>query len=388
MRSPEHQLAAGALDIRQIPSPCYVCDLRLLRRNLERLAEVQRESGAAILCALKGFSLFSTFPLVRQYLPGAAASSLHEARLAREELGGEVHVYAPAFRDQDMDAILQLADQLTFNAFSQWRRFRDRVRASPRSVSCGIRINPEYSEVGTALYNPCAPYSRLGVVASQFREAELEGIEGLHFHALCEQGADVLERVLAVVEARFGPYLPRMQWVNCGGGHLITRSDYEVERLIALVRAFRARYGVRVILEPGAAVGWQTGVLVATVEDLIHNGMDIAILDVSATAHMPDVLEMPYRPEVRGAAPPGWLPYTYRLGGSTCLAGDVVGDYSFAEPLRVGDRLVFEDMIHYTLVKTTTFNGVTHPAIGLWTEDGRFQLVRAFGYEDYRQRLS
>lgn len=376
------------MDIRQVPSPCYLCDLGLLRRNLELLGRVQQESGAEVICALKGFALFSTFPLVRQYLKGAAASSLHEARLAREEMGGQVHVYAPAYREDDFDAILGLADHLSFNSFSQWRRFRERVRASPRPLSCGIRVNPEYAEVGTDLYNPCVPYSRLGVVASELREDELDGIEGLHFHALCEQGAEVLERVLGTFEARFGRYLARMRWVNFGGGHHITRQGYEVERLIGLIRAFRARHGVRVILEPGEAVGWQTGVLVATVEDLVHNGMDIAILDVSATAHMPDVLEMPYRPEVRGAGLPGEFPHTYRLGGTTCLAGDVVGDYSFPEPLRVGDRVVLEDMIHYTMVKTTTFNGVKHPSIGLWTEDGIFRLVRTFGYEDYRNRLS
>lgn len=376
------------MDIRQVPSPCYLCDLGLLRRNLELLGRVQQESGAEVICALKGFALFSTFPLVRQYLKGAAASSLHEARLAREEMGGQVHVYAPAYREDDFDAILGLADHLSFNSFSQWRRFRERVRASPRPLSCGIRVNPEYAEVGTDLYNPCVPYSRLGVVASELREDELDGIEGLHFHALCEQGAEVLERVLGTFEARFGRYLARMRWVNFGGGHHITRQGYEVERLIDLIRAFRARHGVRVILEPGEAVGWQTGVLVATVEDLVHNGMDIAILDVSATAHMPDVLEMPYRPEVRGAGLPGEFPHTYRLGGTTCLAGDVVGDYSFPEPLRVGDRVVLEDMIHYTMVKTTTFNGVKHPSIGLWTEDGIFRLVRTFGYKDYRNRLS
>ncbi len=376
------------MDIRQVPSPCYLCDLGLLRRNLELLGRVQQESGAEVICALKGFALFSTFPLVRQYLKGAAASSLHEARLARKEMGGQVHVYAPAYREDDFDAILGLADHLSFNSFSQWRRFRERVRASPRPLSCGIRVNPEYAEVGTDLYNPCVPYSRLGVVASELREDELDGIEGLHFHALCEQGAEVLERVLGAFEARFGRYLARMRWVNFGGGHHITRQGYEVERLIGLIRAFRARHGVRVILEPGEAVGWQTGVLVATVEDLVHNGMDIAILDVSATAHMPDVLEMPYRPEVRGAGLPGEFPHTYRLGGTTCLAGDVVGDYSFPEPLRVGDRVVLEDMIHYTMVKTTTFNGVKHPSIGLWTEDGTFRLVRTFGYEDYRNRLS
>ncbi len=376
------------MDISRVPSPCYVCDLGLLRRNLELLAAVRRESGAEILCALKGFALFSTFPLVQQYLDGAAASSLHEARLAREELGGLVHVYAPAYRDDELEEILSLADRLSFNSFSQWRRFRERVQAGPRRVSCGIRVNPEYSEVDTALYNPCAPHSRLGVVASQFQGQALEGIEGLHFHALCEQDAEVLERVLGVLEARFGPYLARMEWVNFGGGHLITRRGYPIERLIGLVRDFRERHGVRVILEPGAALGWQTGVLVTTVEDLIHNGMDIAILDVSATAHMPDVLEMPYRPEIRGAGRPGELPHTYRLGGTTCLAGDLIGDYSFAEPLRVGDRLVLEDMIHYTMVKTTTFNGVKHPSIGLWTEDDRFELVREFGYADYRNRLS
>lgn len=376
------------MKIETIPSPCYVCDLKLLRNNAKLLQRVSQESGAEVICALKGYSLWSTFPLLREYLNGTTASSLWEARLGYEEMGKHVHIYAPAYRDDEMDEILTLVDHISFNSFHQWERFREQVMSHPRRPSPGIRINPEYGEVEVDLYNPCAPRSRLGVTRQQFREDWMEGIEGLHFHALCEQDSDVLERTLQAVERKFGDWLGRMTWINFGGGHHITREGYDVDRLIRIIREFREKYGTRVILEPGEAVGWQTGVLVAQVLDVLHNDIDIAILDISVSAHMPDCLEMPYRPMIRGSELPGIKPHTYRLGGTTCLAGDVVGDYSFDRPLQPGDKLIFEDMIHYTMVKTTMFNGVKHPSIGLWTEDDQFQLVRTFHYQDFKSRLS
>ncbi len=376
------------MNIDTIPSPCFVCDLKLLRRNAELFQYVQEQSGAEIICALKGYSLWSTFPLLGKYMAGTTASSLWEAQLGHEEMGKQVHVYAPAYRDDEIDDILNIVDHISFNSFSQWQHFREKVLEHPRKPSPGIRINPEYSEVEVDLYNPCAPRSRLGVIRSQFDLEQLEGIEGLHFHTMCEQGSDVLERTLEAVVLNFGDLIPRMKWINFGGGHHITREGYDVERLIRVIRNFQDTYGTRVILEPGEAVGWQTGVLVAQVLDLIHNEMDLAILDVSVSAHMPDCLEMPYRPNIRGAGEANEKAHTYRLGGTTCLAGDVVGDYSFDRPLQIGDRLVFEDMIHYTMVKTTMFNGVKHPSIGLWTEDDQFQLVREFSYPDFKSRLS
>jgi len=378
-----------SIDYSQVPSPCYVLEESRLRANLELLARVQREAGVTIICALKGFSMWSTFPLVRQYLPGATASSLNEALLAKNEMKGEVHVYAPVYRDAEIDEILDVANHISFNSFNQWARFRDRTLAHPGKPSPGLRVNPEYSEVETDLYNPCAPFSRLGIVRSEFKPELLDGIEGLHFHALCEQNVNALEGVLAAFEAKFGAFIPQMKWVNFGGGHHITRADYQVERLIEVLRDFRTRYpGVQVILEPGEAVGWRTGELVSTVEDVVCNGMELAILDVSVSAHMPDCLEMPYRPGIIGGGEPGEKRHTYRLGGGTCLAGDVIGDFSFERPLQVGDRVVFLDMIHYTMVKTTFFNGVKHPSIGIWSEDGKFRLVREFTYEQFREKLS
>ncbi len=377
------------IDFEQVPSPCYVLEEARLRSNLEILARVQREAKVKIICALKGFSMWSTFPLVREYLPGATASSLNEAKLAHEEMKGEVHVYAPVYRDSEIDEILSLADHISFNSFSQWKRFRSKTLNSSRKVSPGLRVNPEYSEVETDLYNPCAPFSRLGIVVDEFENHELQGIEGLHFHALCEQNVNALEGVLAAFEHKFGPWIDQMKWVNFGGGHHITREDYQVDRLIEVLKAFKNRHPlVEVILEPGEAVGWRTGELVATVEDVTKNGMDLAILDISVSAHMPDCLEMPYRPGILGSGEVGEKKYTYRLGGGTCLAGDVIGDYSFDQPLQVGDRLVFLDMIHYTMVKTTFFNGVHHPSIGIWTEKGSFNLVREFTYSQFRDKLS
>jgi len=376
------------LDVDAVPSPAYVLEEAALRRNLAILDRVQRASGAKILLALKGFAFWSAFPWIRDVLPGAAASSLHEARLAHEEFGGETHVYAVAFADAEVPQILDLADHITFNSLSQWRRFKAAVAASPRRISPGLRVNPEHSEIATPLYDPCAAHSRLGVTRDQCSPGDVAGIEGLHLHAHCGNEADVLERTMAAFEDRFGAFIPAMKWINIGGGHAVTRQGYDVERLIRVLTSFRARYGVEVYLELGEAVGWQTGPLVASVLDVVRNGMEIAVLDVSATAHMPDVLEMPYRPEVRGAGLPGALAHTYRLGGLTCLAGDVIGDYSFERALEVGDRVVFEDMIHYTIVKSTTFNGVNLPSLCVWTADGTLRVIRRFGYEDYKRRNS
>jgi len=379
------------LDLARVPTPAYVLEEARLEANLRLLDRVQRESGARILLALKGFAFWSAFPRIRRVLRGATASSLWELRLAREELGGECHVYCVAYDEREIEEILALADHVVFNSFGQWRRFRPRVeaaRASGRAIECGIRVNHEYSEIATPLYDPAAPCSRLGVTLDEFRAGELGGIDGLHFHTHCGNDSDALERGLAVFEEKFGPYLAGMRWVNFGGGHHITRDGYDVERLVRLVRDFRARRGVDVYLEPGEAVGWRTGPLVASVLDVIHNRMPIAVLDTSASAHMPDCLEMPYRPEVRGAGEPGRFAHTYRLGGLTCLAGDVIGDYSFPEPLEVGRKVVFEDMIHYTIVKNTTFNGVRLPSLCLWTEAGQLRVVREFGYETYRDRNS
>lgn len=373
------------IDYSQVPSPCYVLEESRLIRNLELLKKIENTADVKIICALKGFSMWSTFPLIGKYLAGATASSLNEARIAKEEMGKEVHVFAPVYRDSEIDEILSCANHITFNSFSQWTRFKERTLE--RRVSPGIRVNPEFSTVETDLYNPCGRFSRLGVTRKEFRPELLDGIEGLHFHALCEQNADALEAVLQNFEERFGTWIPRMKWVNFGGGHHITRKDYDAERLVRILKDFHRRYpNVQVILEPGEAVGWQTGELVATVEDIVHNEKDIAILDISVSAHMPDCLEMPYRPTVIGAGNPGEKKFDYRLGGDTCLAGDIVGDYSFDSPLHVGDRIVFFDMIHYTMVKTTFFNGVPHPSIGIW-KDGKFKLVRRFTYEQFRDRL-
>ena len=330
--------------------------------------------------------MWSTFPIVAEYLAGATASSLNEALLARREMNKEVHVFAPAYTNEDIDPILDLANHITFNSFSQWLRFKTKTLA--KHVSPGIRVNPESSSVETDLYNPCGQYSRLGVTLREFKPELLEGIEGLHFHALCEQNVDALETVLEAFETKFGKWIPQMKWVNFGGGHHITRKDYEVEHLVEVLKSFSLRYpGIQIIMEPGEAIGWQTGELVATVEDIVHNEIDSAILNVSVSAHMPDCLEMPYRPMVQGSGKPDEKPFSYRLAGNTCLAGDVIGDYTFDKPLKIGDTIVFDDMIHYTMVKTTFFNGVQHPSIGIWTRENQFKLVHKFTYEQFRDKL-
>ena len=373
----------------QAPSPSYVVDLDRIRHNLAILERVQRESGATVLMALKAFSMWSVFPLISETLSGVCASSPWEARLGREEFGKEVHSFAAAFKESDVIELLELSDHLVFNSFDQLERFRPRWEAYNGKVSVGLRINPEHSEGHTAIYDPCAPCSRLGIPLAAFEGRLLDGVEGLHFHTLCEQLFEPLERTVAVVEEKFGHYLHGLRWLNLGGGHHITREGYDVDGLIALIKRLKSTYGLDVYIEPGEAVVIGTGVLVAEVLDIINNGMDIAILDVSATCHMPDVLEMPYRPEITGGELPGVLPFTYRLGGPSCLAGDVIGDWSFAEPLRVGQRLVFEDMSHYTMVKTTTFNGIQHPSLCTYEpSDNRLTVVRRFEYEDFRARLS
>jgi carboxynorspermidine decarboxylase len=382
-------LSAGASLGADVETPIFITDLGALEANLKILADVQQRAGCTILLALKGFAQWSTFHLVRKYLAGATSSSVAEARLAREELGGEVHAYAPAYSDGEMRELLTLADHIVLNSPNQWRRHRAAI-AHAGGKSVGLRVNHEHQEVEVALYDPAGACSRLGTTRANLTAADLDGVDGLHFHTLCQVNSDALERAIAAFEEKFGDFIPGRKWVNFGGGHHITRPDYDRERLIRVVREFRARWNdIPVYLEPGEAIALGTGVLVSTVMDTFHNGMDIAILDTSATAHMPDVLEMPYRPVIIDAADPGAKAHTYRLGGLTCLAGDVIGDYSFDRPLQIGDKLVFLDMAHYTMVKTTTFNGVRHPSIA--THDPatrRITVHRRFGYRDYRDRLS
>jgi len=376
-------------DISGLRTPCYVIDRGYLQENLDVLGQVQRETGCKILLALKGFAAWSVFDQVKQVLPGAAASALFEAKLAREYIGGEVHLCAPAYRDDEFDEFLQTIDHVVFNSLTQYEHFYRWVQRSNANVQCGLRLNPRHSEVKTAIYDPCAPGSRLGITREQLGDRLPEGITGLHFHTLCELNSDALERTWQAVEKQFSPLLEQAQWVNLGGGHHITREDYDVERLCRIVREIRERYGVQVYLEPGEAIALNTGFLVSTVLDLVHNAMDIAVLDTSASAHMPDVLEMPYRPVITDAAEPNVLAHTYRLAGMTCLAGDVIGDYSFAEPLKIGDKLVFHDMAHYTMVKNTMFNGINLPDIVLYDPaTDTFTPQRHFTYTDYKSRLS
>lgn len=380
-------------DITGLQTPAFVCDLGALDRNLKILERVQAESGCKILLALKGFAMWSTFDRVKQTLPGVTSSSTHEARLGREEFGGEVHATAPAYSDTDFDELLGMCEHIVLNSPSQLQRLMPRrdaheARTGTR-VELGLRVNHEHREVEVALYDPAAPGSRLGATAAALEGVELRGVSGLHFHTLCELGADALERTLVAFESKFGHLLGPMQWVNFGGGHHITRPGYDTGLLISLCRDFAQRHGVQVYLEPGEAIGLNTGVLVASVLDIVENDGLTAILDTSATAHMPDVLEMPYRPKIVGGHDPGAHAHRYRLGGLSCLAGDMIGEWSFEEPLQVGDKLVFEDMIHYTMVKTTTFNGVRLPSIATADpQTGAITVHRRFGYEDYKSRLS
>lgn len=376
------------IDYNQIPSPCYVMDEAAFRRNLALIRSVKERAGVEIIMAFKAFAMWSVFPIVREYITCSTASSLAEARLACEELGSRAHTYAPVYTEREFPAIMQCSSHITFNSLTQFERFYPLTVG--HDISCGLRINPECSVVETDLYNPAVPGSRLGVVADRLPDRLPEGIEGLHCHALCESSSYDLERLLAAIEEKFGRYLPHIKWLNLGGGHLMTREGYDTEHLIRLLRAFNARYPhLQLILEPGSAFAWRTGVLVSTVQDVVENGgVRTAMLDVSFACHMPDCLEMPYKPAIVGATDEVPGKPTYRMGGNSCLAGDFYGSWSFDRELKPGDRIVFEDMIHYTMVKTTMFNGVSHPSIGLWTLDNRFRLIREFGYEDYKARMS
>ena len=386
-------------------TPIYVIEEARLRRNLQLIADVARQADVEIILAFKAFALWKTFPIFREYIRATTASSLCEARLALEEFGSKAHTYSPAYTDAEFDEILRCSSHLTFNSLSQYERFHERVGGQ---ASIGLRVNPEYSEVGTALYNPCAPGTRFGVTADKLPETLPADIEGFHCHCHCESGADVLERTLVHIETKFGRWFSQLKWLNLGGGHLMTRKDYDVAHLINILKGLHERYPwLKIILEPGSAFAWQTGPLVSHVVDVVEDkGIRTAILDVSFTCHMPDCLEMPYFPDVRGAevisgetgesgesgdsgcsGKTGEPGYTYRLGGNSCLSGDFMGLWQFDHELQVGEEVIFEDMIHYTTVKTNTFNGISHPAIGMLHMDGKLEILREFGYEDYRNRM-
>ena len=373
---------------RHLPSPCWLLKEDKLLHNLNLIASITQQSGAKVLLALKGYALWRSFDSCKPYLDGCCASGLHEAKLAHETFGKEVHTYSPAFKAEEIEEIASLSHHMVFNSPLQFKQYAPKAKAINPTLSLGLRVNPEYSEAPKESYNPCGIYSRLGTTLANFDESILTQCEGLHFHALCEESAEALESVLEHFEAKFGKYISQMKWINFGGGHHITRKGYDVEKLIALIQAFKTKYHVEVYLEPGEAIGWQTGHLVTTVLDIVHNGIDIAILDSSAEAHMPDTILMPYRADVAGAGEAGEKAYTYRLAGNTCLAGDIMGDYSFDKPLKVGDRVLFCDQMHYTMVKATTFNGIKLPSIAIQKSDGSIEVVREFGYEDFKHRLS
>ena len=370
-----------------IPSPCYVLDERAFRHNLELISSVAQRADVEIILAFKAFAMWPVFPIVREYVNCSTASSLAEARLAYEEMGSKAHTYAPAYTEAQFPEIMSLSSHITFNSLSQFERFFPQTEG--QNISCGIRINPEFSVVETDLYNPSTPGSRLGVVADMLPDILPEGIEGLHFHTLCENNSYDLERVLGSIESNFAKQLKQVKWLNMGGGHLMTHKDYDIEHLIGLLKAFKERHPhLHIILEPGSAFVWQTGVLVSSVLDIVENrGIKTAMLDVSFACHMPDCLEMPYKPAITGATDEVEGKPTYRMGGNSCLSGDFYGDWSFDNELQPGDLIIFEDMIHYTMVKTTMFNGVSHPSIGIWTREDEFKLLREFGYKDYRMRM-
>ncbi len=379
------------IDYTKVPSPCFVMEEALLRRNLQLISSVKERAGVNIILAFKAFAMWRSFPIIREYIGHSTASSVAEAQLAFEEMGSAAHSYAPSYTEEEFPLFMQYSSHITFNSLSQFERFHPRVKTSGKDIRCGLRINPEFSVVETDLYNPSAPGSRLGVTADRIGETLPEGITGLHLHNLCENNSYDLERTLEVVEQRFGHLFGQIQWLNLGGGHLMTHREYDVEHLVTLLIALKRRYPhLEIIMEPGSAFAWETGVLVSTVADIVeNNGVKTAMLNVSFACHMPDCLEMPYKPRIRGAHPqPVEGKPTYRMGGNSCLSGDFMGDWSFDKPLQVGDLIVFEDMIHYTIVKSTMFNGVTHPSIGLWKKEGEFELYRSFSYEDYKNRMS
>lgn len=375
-------------DDNTLPSPCWLLEEKKLIQNLELISLVKKKSGAKVLLALKGYALWKSFPLLQPYLDGCCASGLHEAKLADETFSKEVHTYSPAFKEAEIEEIARISHHMVFNSPAQFHTFALEAKLVNPKLSLGLRINPEYSESPKEIYNPCGLHSRLGTTLENIDESILALCDGLHFHALCEQDASALENVLKNVEEKFGKYITNMKWINFGGGHHITRKGYDIEKLIQLIKTFKAKYNVDVYLEPGEAIGWETGTLITTVLDIVHNGMNIAILDSSAEAHMPDTILMPYRAEVQGAGISGEKKYTYRLAGNTCLAGDIMGDYSFNTPLKIGDKIIFEDQMHYTMVKATTFNGVNLPSIAIERVNGSLEIIREFGYEDFKNRLS
>ncbi len=371
-----------------IKTPYWLLEEELLENNLKLLADIKEQTGVKILLALKGYALWQSFPLVSKYLDGCCASGLYEAKLSDEKFTKETHTYSPAFKEEDIEEIATISNHLVFNSPSQFRRFASLSKKYNSKISIGLRVNPEYSESPVELYNPCGLYSRLGTTISNFDESIIEGLDGLHFHALCEQDSNALEKVLEVFEKNFGEYLTNMKWVNFGGGHHITRKDYNIKKLIDILNKFKNRHPhLQIYLELGEAVGWETGTLVTSVLDIVHNGIDIAILDTSAEAHMPDTIIMPYRAEVRGTEGAGVKKYTYRLAGNTCLAGDIMGDYSFDKPLQIGDKIIFEDQMHYTMVKSTTFNGIPLPSILIKRTNGLIKVIKKFGYIDFKNRL-
>ncbi|HEM5005969.1 carboxynorspermidine decarboxylase [Streptococcus suis] len=373
--------------IDQVPTPAYVIDEAKLVNNLEILKSVQDRTGCKVLLAQKAFSMYATYPLISQYLTGTTASGLYEAKLGREEFGGEVHIFAPAFKDADLEEILEIADHIVFNSERQLRKHGDKCREA--GVSVGLRINPECSTQDEhALYDPCAVGSRFGVRIDQFSEDLLDLVDGLHFHTLCEQNSDDLKTTLEAVEAKFGPYLHRIKWLNMGGGHHVTREDYDLELLVSSIQHMQEKYGLEVYIEPGEAIALNAGYLVTEILDIVENGIETLVLDASATCHMPDVLEMPYRPPLRHGFEAGEKAYTYRLSSNTCLTGDIIGDYSFEKPVEIGDKLYFEDMAIYSFVKNNTFNGIGLPSLVLMDESGDCRIIKSFGYEDFKGRLS
>ena len=371
-----------------LPSPCWVLDESKLIENLKLIEKIKNESNVKVLLALKSYALWQSFPILKPYLDGCCTSGLHEAKLAHETFGKELHTYSPAFKEAELEEIATISHHLVFNSTAQFKCFAHKAKTINPQLSLGLRVNPEYSEAPTELYNPCGLNSRLGTTLTNFDESILNTCDGLHFHALCEQSADALENVLLHFEDKFSKYIPQMKWINFGGGHHITRKGYDVEKLIGIIKTFKEKYNVQVYLEPGEAIAWETGTLVTTVLDIVHNGIDIAILDSSAEVHMPDTIIMPYRAEVLGAAKANEKAHTYRLAGNTCLAGDIMGDYSFDIPLHIGDKVIFLDQMHYTMVKATTFNGIKLPSIAIQRIDGSIEMVREFGYEDFKGRLS
>ncbi|WP_086933046.1 carboxynorspermidine decarboxylase [Agarilytica rhodophyticola] len=379
-------------DVSRVPSPCFVVDEVAIENNLKKLAYIQSQSGAKVLMALKAFSMFSLAPLISRYLMGTCASGLHEAQLGKEEFGGEVHTFSAAYTEQDLTEILAISDHVVFNSYHQWQRFQPIIETAKQQrpqLKFGLRVNPLHSEGTTPIYDPCAPGSRLGIPVDQFDSINLDGISGLHFHTLCQQNYEPLARTLDVIEERFASQLKTLEWINFGGGHHISDDSYNVEGLIKRIQEIKHRYNLQVYLEPGEAIAINTGILVSEVLDITHNSLDLAILDTSATCHMPDTLEMPYHAHILGSGIKGEKQHNYRLGGQTCLAGDVMGDYSFNQPLEIGQRLMFDDMSHYTMVKTSTFNGINLPSIAIWnSQTDDIRMIKKFGYQDFKSRLS